>query len=88
MLVELWRVISKPKIERPESFGSMEYFHRDQHCENPNPDLLTRHGMTRKVGASRGLQGPGPPSRGNSLPQRVSGGPSPRDKDRARASGR
>ena len=57
MLVELWRVISKPKIERPESFGSMEYFHRDQHCENPNPDLLTRHGMTRKVGASGGLQG-------------------------------
>lgn len=50
--MELWRVITKPKIERPESFGSMEYFHRDQHCENPNPDLLTRHGMTRKVGAS------------------------------------
>ena len=57
ILVELWRVISKPKIERPETFGSLEYFHRDQHCENPNPDLLTRHGMTKKVGASgRGLE--------------------------------
>jgi len=49
ILIELWRVISKHKIERPDSFGSKEYFHRDQHCENPNPDLLAKHGAALKV---------------------------------------
>ena len=42
-------MISKHKIERPDSFGSKEYFHRDQHCENPNPDLLAKHGAALKV---------------------------------------
>ena len=51
ILVELWRVISTPKIDRPDSFGSVEYFHRDQHCENPNPDLLTKHGVALKTGS-------------------------------------
>ena len=51
--MELWRVISKPKIERPKGFGSVEYFHRDQHCENPNPDLLAKHGVTMKASASK-----------------------------------
>ena len=49
ILVELWRVISKPNIDRPDSFGTAEYFDRDQHCENPNPDLLAKHGSTVKV---------------------------------------
>jgi len=49
--VELWRVISKPKIERPRDFGTPEYFSKDQHCENPNPDLLSKHGQARKASA-------------------------------------
>merc|ERR1719184_758355 len=49
--VELWRVISKPKIERPSDFGTPEYFSKDQHCENPNPDLLAKHGQARKAWA-------------------------------------
>ena len=57
ILVELWRVISKPKIERPKGFGSVEYFHRDQHCENPNPDLLAKHGVTMKAGGPGGGRG-------------------------------
>ena len=40
--VELWRVIQQPGIELPKNFGSTEYFEKDQHCENPNPDLLSR----------------------------------------------
>ena len=40
--VELWRVIQQPGIELPKDFGSTEYFEKDQHCENPNPDLLSR----------------------------------------------
>ena len=40
--VELWRVIQQPGIALPEDFGSTEYFGKDQHCENPNPDLLSR----------------------------------------------
>lgn len=49
--VELWRVISKPKIERPADFGTPKYFAKDQHCENPNPDLLSKHGQARKAWA-------------------------------------
>jgi len=49
--VELWRVISKPKIDRPDDFGTPEYFSKDQHCENPNPDLLSKHGQARKAWA-------------------------------------
>jgi len=49
--VELWRVISRPKIERPNDFGTPEYFSKDQHCENPNPDLLSKHGQARKAWA-------------------------------------
>ena len=40
--VELWRVIQQPGIALPKDFGSTEYFGKDQHCENPNPDLLSR----------------------------------------------
>ena len=40
--VELWRVIQQPGISLPKDFGSTEYFGKDQHCENPNPDLLSR----------------------------------------------
>ena len=40
--VELWRVIQQPGIQLPKDFGSTEYFEKDQHCENPNPDLLSR----------------------------------------------
>jgi len=47
--VELWRVIGKPKIERPKDFGTPEYFSKDQNCENPNPDLLSKHGQARKA---------------------------------------
>ena len=54
ILVDLWRVISKPKIDRPKGFGSVEYFHRDQHCENPNPDLLAKHGVTMRAGVGGG----------------------------------
>jgi len=49
--VELWRVISKPKIEQPSDFGTPQYFKKDQHCENPNPDLLSKHGQARKAWA-------------------------------------
>ena len=41
--VELWRVIQQPGIALPKDFGSTEYFGKDQHCENPNPDLLSRY---------------------------------------------
>ena len=50
LVVELWRVISQPKIERPDTFGSVEYFNRDQHCESPDPDLLAKHGMSVRSG--------------------------------------
>ena len=38
-----------PPPPRPADFGSAEYFSKDQHCENPNPDLLSRHGQPRKA---------------------------------------
>lgn len=47
--VELWRVIQQPGIQLPKDFGSTEYFEKDQHCENPNPDLLSRHGQPRRA---------------------------------------
>lgn len=47
--VELWRVIHRPGINRPQDFGSSNYFSKDQHCENPNPDLLSRHGQPRRA---------------------------------------
>ena len=50
LVVELWRVISNPNIDRPNNFGTTEYFFKDQHCENPNPDLLAKHGHSKKVG--------------------------------------
>ena len=40
--VELWRVIQQPGIALPKDFGSTEYFEKEQQCENPNPDLLSR----------------------------------------------
>jgi len=50
--VELWRVIpSTHNNQRPGDFGSTEYFGKDQHCENPNPDLLSRHGQPHKAWA-------------------------------------
>ena len=52
-MVELWRVISSPNVNRPNNFGTTEYFFKDQHCENPNPDLLAKHGHSKKVGTSR-----------------------------------
>ena len=52
VLVELWRVISRPNIDRPNNFGTTEYFFRDQHCENPNPDLLAKHGQSKTASLS------------------------------------
>ena len=37
------------KIERPADFGTPQYLSKDQHCENPDPDLLSKHGQARKA---------------------------------------
>ena len=42
--VELWRAIQSPN--RPSGFGTWEYFSQFQNCENPNPDLLWKHGSS------------------------------------------
>ena len=42
--VELWRAIQSPN--RPPGFGTWEYFSQFQNCENPNPDLLWKHGSS------------------------------------------
>lgn len=42
--VELWRAIQSPN--RPTGFGTWEYFSKFQNCENPNPDLLWKHGTS------------------------------------------
>lgn len=42
--VELWRAIHSPGASRPDDFGTSKYFREFQNCENPNPDLLWKHG--------------------------------------------
>jgi hypothetical protein len=47
--IELWRAIAEPASALPEDFGTKEYFSKYQNCDNPNPDLLWKHGDSIKA---------------------------------------
>lgn len=42
--IELWRAITVPGSVQPADFGTKEYFSMYQNCDNPNIDLLWKHG--------------------------------------------
>jgi hypothetical protein len=47
--IELWRAIMGPGSSLPQDFGTKEYFSKYQNCDNPNPDLLWKHGDSIKA---------------------------------------
>ena len=51
--IDLWRAIKSPAVPKPDDFGTREYFDKFQNCENPNPDLLWKHGNSISVTLSR-----------------------------------
>jgi hypothetical protein len=59
--LELWRAITVPGAALPPDFGTRDYFSKYQNCDNPNPDLLWKHGDSVKaaVGGGGGKHGGG-----------------------------
>ena len=53
--LELWRAITVPGASLPPDFGTREYFSKYQNCDNPNPDLLWKHGDSVRATVGGGV---------------------------------
>ena len=47
--VELWQAIRGPGARRPKDFGTQVYFNRYQNCDMPDPDLMWKHGKSKRI---------------------------------------